>query len=88
MVDREHDHGKVSFARKGWREEEVKLSVSVPAGYAEWLKQEAFEMDMSVSALMRAAVIPGVQLVKTLHGMDRITIEDIRSDTARGVIRE
>lgn len=47
-------------------------------GFKEWLQREAFDQDRSASDLIRSCLILAMPQVKTIRGLDRLDLEDIR----------
>lgn len=70
----EHDESP-EYARQ-----DQMITFRASKAFQEWLQREAFLADKSASDLIRAAVIAGMPLVKALRGMDRLDVDDIRSE--------
>lgn len=57
---------------------EVTISFKCDDEFAEWLRRESFELDKSASEVIRSCLILAMPQVKSLRGLDRVCLEDIR----------
>ena len=48
--------------------------------FRDWLGREAAMLDMSVSEVVRASLLLAVPQMKSIHGIARIQLEDMRSE--------
>ena len=46
--------------------------------FKSWLQKEAFDQDRSASDIIRACLILAMPQVRTIRGLDRLELEDIR----------
>lgn len=54
------------------------ISFKCDPAFAEWLRKESFDLDKSASEIIRACLLLGLPQIKTLRGLDRVCLEDIR----------
>ena len=57
---------------------EETISFKCDTDFADWLRRESFELDKSASEIIRACLLLGLPQIKTLRGLDRVCLEDIR----------
>jgi hypothetical protein len=57
---------------------EETISFKCDTDFADWLRRESFELDKSASEIIRSCLILGLPLIKSVRGLDRVCLEDIR----------
>ena len=57
---------------------EETISFKCDPDFADWLRKEAFALDKSASDIIRSCIVLGLHLIKSVRGLDRVCLEDIR----------
>jgi hypothetical protein len=65
---------------------EQTVSFKVSDEFAEWLRRESFDLDLPASAVIRSCLLVGMPLVKSIRGLDRLELEDLKAGA--GSIRQ
>ena len=63
--------------------EQVPVTFKCPEALAELLRKAAFDLDKSASEIIRSCILLALPQVRTLRGLDRVCLEDIRSGEGR-----
>ena len=63
--------------------EQIPITFKCQEQLAEMLRKTAFDLDKSASEIIRACVLLALPQVRTLRGLDRVCLEDIRSAEGR-----
>ena len=67
------DRNKETMALK-----EIPITFKCDDSFRDWLGRESAGLDMSVSEMIRAAVLLALPQMKNIHGIARIQLEDMR----------
>ena len=57
---------------------EIPVTFKCDDAFRDWLGREATALDMSLSEVVRAALILAVPQIKALRGLERVQLEDMR----------
>ena len=69
------DRNKETMALK-----EIPITFKCDDSFRDWLGRESAGLDMSVSEMVRAALLLAVPQMKSIRGIARIQLEDLRCD--------
>ena len=58
---------------------ETTITFKVDQEFADWLRRESFDLDKSASDVIRRCILAGMPLVKTIRGLDRLELSDIKT---------
>ena len=59
-------------------QKEIPITFRCDEKFRDWLNRQAGDLDCSASELIRAAVLLAVPQMKSIHGIGRIQLEDMR----------
>lgn len=59
---------------------EININFRSSEDFRDFLYREAGSLDMPVSAVIRAAVLLALPQIKTLRGIERVQLEDMRGE--------